>query len=67
MKIAKLGTLKTKKKMVVEGGGFNPTINAKVSPNYVVFTFIEKAKGKNILTSLKDLKNICCNIFFKVL
>jgi hypothetical protein len=35
-------------------GGFNPTINAKISPNYVVFTFIKEAKGKYILTSLKD-------------
>jgi hypothetical protein len=36
MRIAKLGTLKKKeKKMMVEGGGFNPTINAKISPNYV--------------------------------
>jgi hypothetical protein len=66
MRIAKLGTLKTKKKMVGEGAGFNPTINAKISANYVVFTFIEKAKGKYILASLKD-KKICCNIFFKVL
>jgi hypothetical protein len=35
MKIGKLGTFKMKKKMVVEQGGFDPTINAKISPNYV--------------------------------
>ncbi len=50
---------------MVEGGGFNPTTNAKISPKYVVFTFIEKAKGKYILTSLKDLKKYVAIFFSK--
>jgi hypothetical protein len=65
MRIANRNT-QNEKKMVVESSGFNLTINAKISPNNVTVTFTEEAKGKYILTSLKD-KNICCNFFFKVL
>jgi hypothetical protein len=54
-RIAKLKKMKNKKKnMFISGGeGLIQLFNARISPNYVAFTFTKEMKVKYILTFLK--------------